>query len=128
MTWVTRMNDTIDYVSLFQKNTGQLQVYLSDAWPIAEERFVARRNYEELLKNMVRRARAVGCDPSMVEPEFQAPLAHFVRQNVDAEAWLRKIENQRHYEQGRADTEARLGFAAAPPKASNTSHSPARRL
>ncbi|MBS9721134.1 hypothetical protein JYU29_10595 [Tianweitania sp. BSSL-BM11] len=27
------MNDTVDYVSLFQKNVGQLQVYLFDALP-----------------------------------------------------------------------------------------------
>jgi hypothetical protein len=114
MTWVHRMNDTVDFVSLFQKNALQLRHYLADAWPISEERLVARRNYEELLKNMMRRARAVGCDPTMIEPDFRTFLNHFVRQNVDAEEWLRKVDNQRHYERGRADVEAKLGFAAAP--------------
>ena len=109
MTWIHRMNDTIDYVSLFEKNALQLRQYLADAWPVSAERLVGRRNYEELLKNMVRRARSVGCDPTMVEPDFQALLNHFVRQNVDAEIWLRKIENQHHYERGRADVEAGLG-------------------
>ncbi len=84
-----------------------------DAWPIPAERLVARR-YVTLLKSVVRRARPVGCDPTMVEPDFQALLNHFVRQNVDAESWLRKIENQHHYERGRADVEARLGYESAP--------------
>ena len=114
MTSVHRMNDTVDFVSLFQKNAQQLRQYLGDAWPISEERLVARRNYEELLKNMVRRARSVDCDPTMIEPDFQSLLNNFVRQNVDAEAWLKKLENQHHYERGRADMETRLGFAAAP--------------
>jgi hypothetical protein len=114
MTWVHRMNDTVDYVSLFEKNAVQLRQYLADAWPISEERLVARRNYEELLKNMGRRARAVGCDPTMIEPDFQSLLNHFVRQNVDAEDWLRKVDNQRHYERGRTDVEAKLGLGAAP--------------
>ncbi len=114
MTWVHRMNDTNDYVSLFEKNALQVRQYLADTWPISEERLVARRNYEELLKNMVRRARAVGCDTTMIEPDFQSLLNYLVRQNVDAEEWLRKIDNHRHYERGRADVEAKLGFAAAP--------------
>jgi integrase len=114
MTWVLRMNDSIDHVSLLEKNAIQLRHYLEDDWPISEERFIARRNYEELLKNMVRRARADGCDPTMIEPDFQTLLNHFVRQNVDVEDWLRKVEHQRHYERGRADAEARLGDASTP--------------
>lgn len=61
MAWVHRMNESVDYVSLFEKNAAELRTYLRDAWPISEERLVARQNYEELLKNMARRARAVGC-------------------------------------------------------------------
>ena len=49
MSWVTRMNDTIDYVSLFQTNAEQLRTYLADSWPISQERLVARQQYEELL-------------------------------------------------------------------------------
>lgn len=62
MASVHRMNESIDYVSLFQKNAVELRAYLRDAWPVSEERLVARRNYEELLKNMARRAKAAGCD------------------------------------------------------------------
>jgi hypothetical protein len=105
MSWVTRMNDTIDYVSLFQMNAVQLRTYLADSWPISEERLLARQQYEELLKNMVRRAKAVGCDPGMIEPDLTSLLNLFVRQNVDADAWHRKLENRRHYEQGRTDAE-----------------------
>lgn len=86
MSWVTRMNDTIDYVSLFQTNAEQLRAYLADSWPISQERLVARQQYEELLKNMVRRAKAVGCDPDMIEPDFASLLSHFVQQNVDTDA------------------------------------------
>jgi integrase len=106
MSWVTRMNDTIDYVSLFQMNAVQLRTYLADSWPISEERLLARQQYEELLKNMTRRAKAVGFDPEMIEPDLTSLLNLFVRQNVDADAWHRKLENRRHYEQGRADAEA----------------------
>lgn len=114
MNWVTRMNDTFDYVSLFQINAVQLRTYLADGWPISEGRLVARQQYEELLKNMVRRARAEGCDPGMIEPDFTSHLNLFVRQNVDAEAWLRKIENRKHYERGRADAEASHALSAPP--------------
>jgi len=29
-------------------------------------------DYEELLRNMVRRAKATGCDPAMIEPDYFA--------------------------------------------------------
>jgi hypothetical protein len=114
MAWVHSMNDTVDYVSLFQKNAIHLRQYLSDAWPLPEQRLVARRNYEELLKNMTHRARAVGCDPAMIEPDYFQLFQHFVKQNVEAEEWLRKAENLRHYERGRADMEAKFGLASVP--------------
>lgn len=114
MNWVHRMNDSVDFVSLFQKNAYELRHYLADSWPISQERLVARRNYEELLKNMARRARADGCDPAMIEPDYFGLFQHFVRQNVDAEAWHRETENRQHYERGRADMQALLGHGAAP--------------
>ena len=49
--WFHRMNESVDYISLFAKNVVELRAYLQDAWPLSEERLFARRNYEELLKN-----------------------------------------------------------------------------
>lgn len=104
MSWLARMNETSDYVSLVEQNAMNLRSYLRDSWPISMSRLVARQQYEEMLKNMVRRAKAMGCDPDMISPEFAASMNQFVRQNVDAEEWHRKMENKRHYE--RADAEA----------------------
>jgi integrase len=114
MGWLNRMNESIDYVSLFEKNTVQLRTYLADVFPFPEERLVARRNYEELLKNLSRRAKIEGCDPDMLDPECQRLFEHFVRQNVDAEAWFKRAEAVRHYERGRADMQAAHAFGAVP--------------
>lgn len=104
----------VDYVSLFQMNMIQLKLYVSDQWPIADERLFARKNYEELLKNLNRRARAANCDPDMIEPEFSELLKLFVQQNVEAEAYQRKTERFIEYERGRADMKAALDFDAGP--------------
>lgn len=114
MGWVHRMNESTDFVTLLQKNVVELQRYLQDAWPVTDERLFARKNYEELLKNLTRKAQAAGCDPEMVEPDYFDLFKRFVVQNVDAENWLRKAENVRHYERGRADMEAALQVGAAP--------------
>ena len=53
-----------------------------------------------MLKNLTRRARAAGCDPQMVEPDYFELFNRFVAQNVDAENWLLKAEHVRHYERG----------------------------
>jgi len=42
--WFHRMNDSVDYTSLFQKNVAELRAYLQDGWPISDERLFARRN------------------------------------------------------------------------------------
>ncbi len=51
LAWFHRMNDSIDYPSLFAKNVRTLEGYLKDEWPISSERLIARQRYEELLKN-----------------------------------------------------------------------------
>jgi integrase len=112
--WVHRMNESTDYVSLFEKNAIQLRLYLADRWPITDERLEARQHYEELLKNLARRARAAGADPEMIEPDYYALFQQFVRQNVDAEHALRKAETVRHYERGRSDMQAALSVGAIP--------------
>ncbi|QKV17054.1 site-specific integrase [Oricola thermophila] len=112
--WVHRMNDSTDFVSLFQKNVRELRNYLQDAWPLSEERLQARRNYEELLKNLTRRAKAAGCDPTMLEPDYLDLFKAFVAQNVDAEAYLRQAEKVQAYERGRADMQAALQVGAVP--------------
>lgn len=114
MGWIHRMNDSTDYVSLFQKNVYELKNYLQDAWPLSEERLQARRNYEELLKNLTRRAKAAGCDPSMLEPDYFGLFNSFVVQNADADSHLRKIEKVHEYERGRADMQAALQLGAVP--------------
>src|SRR5690606_15064377 len=75
---------------------------------------VARRLYEEMLKNLIRRSKAVGCDPDMVEPGFQELFNRFVRQNVEAEGWLRRAERIREYERGRADMQAAIALGLVP--------------
>ncbi|MEN5246158.1 hypothetical protein [Brucella pseudintermedia] len=112
--WFHRMNGSVDYVSLFQKNMIELQRYLSDQWPITDERLYARKNYEELLKNLNRRARAADFDPDMIEPEFSRLFKLFVQQNVEAEAYQRKAERVMEYERGRADMKAAFDFGAVP--------------
>lgn len=112
--WFHRMNDSIDYPSLIQKNVAELRTYLQDTWPISDERLFARKSYEELLKNLNRKAQAVGCDPDMIEPEFPILFRTFVEQNVEAEAYLRKAERVREYERGRADVHAAVQFGAVP--------------
>jgi integrase len=121
MSWVIRMNESTDYVSLIEQNAMNVRSYLRDSWPISTNRLIARQHYEEMLKNMVRRAKAIGCDPEMISPEFTASLNQFVRQNVDAEEWHRKMENRRHYEQGRADAETVAAFGAPPSSFRSTS-------
>ena len=112
--WFHRMNDSIDYPSLFQKNIAELRTYLQDAWPISDERLFARKSYEELLKNLNRKAQAAGCEPDMIAPEFPTLFRTFVKQNVEAEAYLRKAERVREYERGRGDMQAALQFGAVP--------------
>lgn len=114
MGWLHRMNESVDYVTMFQKNAAELQRYLTDQWPIAEERLVARQRYEELLKNLVRRARAAGCDPAMIEPDYHVLFQRFVRQNLDAAHWQQRAEAVKHYERGRSDMHAAMTFGAVP--------------
>lgn len=110
--WLHRMNDSVDYVDLFQKNVRQLRLYLADPIRISEDRLVARRNFEELLKNLTRRAKAQGCDPDMIEPEFRPLFELFVRQNVKAEALSRRVEGILQYERGRADMQMAISLGA----------------
>lgn len=108
------MNDTTDYPALFRTNVLQLSTYLQDAWPISDDRLFARKNYEELLKNLNRRAQAAGCAADMIEPEFPELLKLFVQQNVEAETYSRKAERVKEYERGRTDMQAAIQFGAVP--------------
>ena len=85
LSWILRMNESINFVDLFQKNVVELRQYLSDQLPISEERLHARLHYEEMLKNLRRRALARDCDPEMIAPEFTILFKRFVAQNVEAE-------------------------------------------
>ncbi|GAA4523186.1 hypothetical protein GCM10023174_04750 [Chelativorans composti] len=114
LSWILRMNESINFVDLFQKNVVELRQYLSDQLPISEERLHARLHYEEMLKNLRRRALARDCDPEMIAPEFTILFKRFVAQNVEAEGWLRRIENIRHYEQGRADMQTAIALGVIP--------------
>ena len=114
LAWFHRMNDSIDYPSLFAKNVRTLDGYLKDEWPISSERLVARQRYEELLKNFRRRAEAAGFVPGEVDPEFHQMFAQFVRQNVEAEAWQRQVEREDAYERGRSEGRAAARATSAP--------------
>jgi hypothetical protein len=61
----------------------------------------------------------------MIEPDFTALLNHFVQHNVDTHVSDRKIENRRHYEQGRSDAEASQALNVAPDSFRSTSVVPA---
>ena len=116
--WLHRMNDTTDFVTLIELNVRELRTYLADSWPVAKDRLEARRNYEELLKNLNRRAKAAGCDPEMIEPGYIQLLNNFVQQNADAENHLQHMERVREYERGRADVQAAMlsiGIESGPP-------------
>ncbi|WP_349365559.1 MAG: hypothetical protein ABL311_11325 [Nitratireductor rhodophyticola] len=113
--WIHRMNDSVDYVSLFQKNVRQLETYLQQQWPITSEQLQARQNFEELLKNLNRRALAANCDPSMLEPEYHGLFNIFVQQNVEAETYLRQQEKMEAYERGRKDVLHTHAQTSVPP-------------
>lgn len=102
------MNQTPDYPSMFKMNVAQLRDYLNDRPPITEERLFARKSYEEMLKNLNRRAQAVGCQPEMLEPDYPQLLRLFVQQNVEAEGRIRAVEKIQQYERGRADIQAAI--------------------
>jgi hypothetical protein len=73
--WVYGMNDSIDFAALFAKNVRQLQTYLSDPLPLSDDRLFARRSYEEMLKNLNRRAQARDFDLNASEPRFRCVSA-----------------------------------------------------
>jgi hypothetical protein len=108
------MNDSIDFAALFEKNAWQLQTYLADQLPLNEDRVFARRSYEELLKNLNRRAQARGFEPNVLDPHYRTLFDAFVAQNVDAEARLRQREKTIVYERGRADVTMGIEFGIIP--------------
>nr|PZN38318.1 MAG: hypothetical protein DIU59_15115 [Pseudomonadota bacterium] len=116
LVWVHRMNEIDDagYAGLFRMNIRQLREYVADALPLSEERLGARRIYEEMLKNLIRRAKAAGHDPDMVAPGFRELFERFVLQNVEAEEGLRRAERIREYERGRADVLAAIELGVLP--------------
>jgi len=114
LAWIYRMNDSVDYPDLIEKNVAQLRIYLSDAVPFSEERLLARRHYEELLKNLTRRAEAQGWDIDMLNPDYRPLFKRFVWENTEVEAWHKRAEGVRQYERGRADMQMALAFGAVP--------------
>jgi len=105
--WVYGMNDSIDFPALFEKNVRQLQTYLAD-------RLFARRSYEELLKNLNRRAQARDVEPAVHDPHYRALFDALVAQNVEAEAQLCQREKMTSYERGRADVTMGIEFGIIP--------------
>ena len=113
MGWVHRMNESVDYVSLFEKNVRQLRLYLEDKWPPDRDRLFARENYEELLKNFNRRAQAAGFEPAVFDPGYLELFRTFVGQNVQVAAYWREMRETREYERGRADMARAVQFGVA---------------
>lgn len=114
--WIYGMNDSVDFAALFAKNVRQLQSYLDDRLPVSDERLFARRNYEELLKNLNRRAQAREFEVSVAEPGYRALFEAFVAQNLEAEGLQRQRERMVEYERGRSDvtTGIAMGIIAVP--------------
>ncbi len=112
--WVYGMNDSIDFAALFAKNVRQLQTYLSDPLPLSDDRLFARRSYEEMLKNLNRRAQARDFDPNASEPRYRALFEAFVEQNLEAETLSRQREKMAAYEQGRTDIKMGIEFGIIP--------------
>ena len=112
--WVYGMNDSIDFSALFARNVRQLRSYLDDRLPLTEDRLFARRSYEELLKNLNRRAQARDLDPKILAPDYRALFEAFVAQNIEAEALLRQREKMAAYERGRADVTMGIEFGIIP--------------
>ncbi|GAA4529731.1 hypothetical protein GCM10023174_19720 [Chelativorans composti] len=50
----------------------------------------------------------------VLAPTLITLFNRFVAQNVEAEAWLRRIENIRHYERGRADMQTAIALGVIP--------------
>ena len=114
--WILAMNDSPDYPALFRHNVHQLKSYLADTGSVDEDRLFARKSFEELLKNLNRRAKAAGYDPTVKEPAYNDLFQSFVAQNVSLEAGQRQRERFINYERGRADatTAMQMGLTAAP--------------
>lgn len=112
--WVYGMNDSIDFAVLFAKNIRQLQTYFSDPLPLSDDRLFARRSYEEMLKNLNRRAQARDFDPNASEPRFRGLIEAFVEQNLKAETLSRQREKMAAYEQGRTDIKIGIEFGIIP--------------
>ncbi|MFK4823578.1 DUF6538 domain-containing protein [Paenochrobactrum sp. BZR 588] len=103
MLWILRMTDALDYPSLFSKNIIELRNYLKDQPPLSDERLFARKNYEELLKNMMRRAQAKELGFIEHQTELRQLFNIFVQQNVEAETKKHNYEKMISYERGRSD-------------------------
>lgn len=124
LNWFLVMNESVDFPSLFEKNVTQLRTYLQDSWPISEDRLHARIRYEELLKNLRRRAEAAGWPADIIEPEFFDLLKTFVEQNVTAQEHHQRAGRIREYERGRADMAAAFEAGAVPAPFTNSSPTP----
>ncbi|MBO0343897.1 site-specific integrase [Roseibium sp. CAU 1637] len=112
--WIYSMNESTDYPHLIEMNLFTLREYVSDTWPLSDERLFSRRTYEEMFKNFKHRAIAAGFDPTVYAPDINALFAAFVQQNLDAEAHEQNIIRQQHYERGRQDALSSMANASAP--------------
>lgn len=118
LSWLLPMNDAPDYMHLFQLNVRDLARCVCEPEPLSEDRLVARQRYEELLKNMNRRAQAAGFDVTIPFPEYHQLFTQFVQQNVQAEQRHRHVERVREYERGRSDVQVALQYGAIQPSLS----------
>ncbi|SCZ43875.1 hypothetical protein SAMN03080610_03144 [Afifella marina DSM 2698] len=100
--WVFSMNDSINYGDLFARNLREIRNYLSQS-VLDEDALFARHAFEEMLKNLNRRAEAQGAHPAVVAPDYFMLFQQFVQQNVRAESTLRERGLAEAYERGRTD-------------------------
>lgn len=124
LSWLLPMNDVPDYMHLFQLNVRDLAERVREASPFPEHRLYARQQYEELLKNLNRRALAAGFDVTVPYPEYRELFNLFVKQNADTEAHYRSVERIREYERGRSEMQIALQYGAIPSVVSETPTAP----
>ena len=119
--WVLDVVDSVDFSDLFLKSMRRLDEYAASEAAADADVLHARRRFEELLKNLHRRAQAAGFDPESAVPNWLSLINWFVSENVRIEEQLREAADRQAYDRGRHDERQAaangFGTAAAPARA-----------
>ncbi|PZQ10028.1 MAG: hypothetical protein DI565_20215 [Ancylobacter novellus] len=113
--WVLDVVESTNFHDLFFRSARRLDEYAFAEPRIDDDTLLARRAFEEMLKNLNRRAQAAGFDPKSADPDWLVLVKEFVDENVRIAAELGKARNREAYERGRRDERdaAAIGFGSA---------------